>query len=74
MFDRLKEKRENFLKTNLGFDDIGLGRDKTIVRFACFTISGILRFLMQAKISCHARQMANIISMRIILLPLLEPS
>ena len=35
MFDCLKEKRENFLKNNLGFNDIGLDRDRTIVRFAC---------------------------------------
>lgn len=35
MFDHIKEKRGDFLKSELHFDDYGLRRDKVLVRLSC---------------------------------------
>ena len=35
MFDRICEKRSDFLKSELGFNDFGLDRDRVLVRLSC---------------------------------------
>lgn len=35
MFDHIKERRSDFLKSELNFNDDGLGRDKVLVRLSC---------------------------------------
>ena len=35
MFDRIREKREQFLKSELNFDKAGLMRDRVLIRLSC---------------------------------------